>query len=426
MNYQETLDYLYSQLPMFQRIGKEAYKANLNNTLALDAYFNHPHLSFDSIHIAGTNGKGTTSHILAAMFQAAGYKTGLYTSPHLKSFRERIKVNGIEISEDYIVEFVSQNGQILEAVKPSFFEMTVALAFNYFKDNDVEIAIIETGMGGRLDSTNIINPKLSVITNISMDHTQFLGDTLTKIAIEKGGIIKKQTPVIIGESSEETDPVFREKAEIMESSIHFASKKYTIDETIEQADGLLVKLSGTEWHDILLKSDLAGAYQFKNIRTAFAAFDVIRDHYKIELSSFKTGLSSVRETTGLIGRWHFLCNSPRILCDTAHNEAGIKEVLNGIKKLKYQRLHMVIGVVKDKDVTSILNLLPKDAIYYFTKASIPRALEPKLLLQAAAEQGLHGNEYSTVIEALNAAKSEAETEDLIFIGGSTFVVAELF
>lgn len=411
---------------MFQRIGKEAYKANLHNTLELDRIFRHPHQEFESIHIAGTNGKGTTSHILASVFQTAGYTTGLYTSPHLKCFRERIKVNGTEIPEDFVVEFVDQYKPVFDTIQPSFFEMTVALAFHYFRYMKVDVAIIETGMGGRLDSTNIINPILSIITNISLDHTQFLGDTVKKIAEEKAGIIKSNVPTILGESSPDIDEIFIQRTKKVNSPILFADKVFSVSEFKTTELGIECLLTGKNQKELKLKSDLMGMYQFKNIRTAYAAFTQVREKYHLEINHFSDGLKNVKKNTGLQGRWQLLSHSPTILCDTGHNEAGIREVIIGLSMLKFEKLHFILGVVNDKDIDKILFLLPKNAKYYFTQASIPRAMDADKLKSNAVKFGLHGEIYNRVPAAVEAAKKAATKNDLIFIGGSTFIVAELF
>ncbi|NVO12259.1 MAG: bifunctional folylpolyglutamate synthase/dihydrofolate synthase [Bacteroidales bacterium] len=427
MNYQQTLDYLFSQLPVFQRIGKAAYKADLNNTIALDEYFNHPHKSFKTIHVAGTNGKGSTSHMLASVLAKAGYKVGLYTSPHLKDFRERIRINGVVIPEQEVVDFVKKHRPIFEKVKPSFFEMTVALAFDYFAREKVDIAVIEVGLGGRLDSTNIITPELSVITNISFDHTDLLGDTLPKIAFEKAGIIKPNIPVVISQTQPETEQVFRDKAKETNSPILFADKVYKIinvdDQNqnwqlfdIERNDGVYLK-------DIRL--DLRGIYQKHNLPGVLLALDILKSKgFSISDKNTKNGLALASASTGLLGRWQTLQDKPMTICDTGHNIDGITQVLEQISKVKRERLHMVIGMVGDKDIEGVLALLPKNAIYYFTKASIPRALNETILAKKAAEHKLKGNCYPNVSEAIDAAKKNASPNDLIFIGGSTFVVAE--
>jgi len=427
MNYQQTIDYLFSQLPVFQRIGKAAYKADLNNTIALDEYFNHPHKTFKTIHVAGTNGKGSTSHMLASVLAKAGYKVGLYTSPHLKDFRERIRINGVVIPEQEVVDFIEKHQPIFEKVKPSFFEMTVALAFDFFAREKVDVAVIEVGLGGRLDSTNIITPELSVITNISFDHTDLLGDTLPKIAFEKAGIIKPNIPVVISQTQPETEQVFRDKSKETNSPILFADKIYKIINVdnqnpnwqsfdIESNDGFFLK-------DIRL--DLRGIYQKHNLPGVLLALDILKDKgFSISDKQTKDGLAVASASTGLLGRWQTLQDKPMTICDTGHNIDGITQVLEQIAKVKREKLHMVIGMVGDKDIEGVLALLPKDAIYYFTKAAIPRALNQLVLADKAACYNLKGNTFPTVKEALDAAKKNATPNDLIFIGGSTFVVAE--
>jgi len=428
MNYQQTLDYLFSQLPVFQRIGKAAYKGDLNNTLALDEYFNHPHKTFKTIHVAGTNGKGSTSHMLASVLAKAGYRVGLYTSPHLKDFRERIRINGIVIPEQEVVDFVEKHKSIFEKVKPSFFEMTVALAFDYFAREKVDVAVIEVGLGGRLDSTNIITPELSIITNISFDHTDLLGDTLQKIAFEKAGIVKPNIPVVISQTQPETEQIFRNKAVESDSSIYFADKVYKVLKVdsenpdwqsfdLQRNDGLTLK-------DIRL--DLRGSYQKLNLPGVLLALDILKDKgYKISDEQIRKGLATTSASTGLMGRWQKLQDKPLIICDTGHNVDGITQVLGQLNRIKRENLHMVIGMVGDKDIEGVLSLLPKGAIYYFTKASIPRALNELTLAEKAFKFDLKGETFPTVQEALHAAKKNANPNDLIFIGGSTFVVAEI-
>ncbi len=428
MNYQQTLDYLFSSLPMFQRQGKAAYKANLDNTLALDAHFNYPHKQFKTIHIAGTNGKGSVSHMLASIFQEAGYKTGLYTSPHLKDFRERIKINGAEIPESYVVNFVAENKLFFEKLQPSFFEITVALAFKHFADEKVDVAIIEVGMGGRLDSTNIISPELSVITNISKDHTQFLGDTIEKIAIEKAGIIKKDVPVVIGQSTDESKPIFIGKANEKSTKIYFAEDYFQADYalvTIDEKQNFQV-YSGNKLVYPDLKLDLLGVYQKYNLLTTLQSIKLLQEKdFSITQEHIYVGLSNIQKNTKLKGRWQIIGHNPRTICDTAHNEAGIKEIVSQIQSIPYKKLFMVIGMVNDKNIDKILSLLPKDAQYYFTKANIPRALNEKELLEKAKEYNLKGVAIPKVEDALNFAKKEADENDFIFVGGSTFVVAEV-
>lgn len=404
MNYPETLDYLFGQLPMYQRIGNAAYKANLDNTYYLSELLNHPEKRFKSVHIAGTNGKGSTSHMLASIFQEAGYKVGLYTSPHLKDFRERIKINGEMISENEVIDFVKEYKNEFEKIQLSFFEWTVGLAFHYFANQKVDIAIVETGLGGRLDSTNIVTPEVAVITNISMDHTQFLGDTLAKIAAEKAGIIKSTIPVVIGETQPAIKHVFIEKAKQLNAPIQFADEYPTQE----------------------YESDLKGIYQQKNKKTVVATIQILQKlGWKIAANHIKKGLLNVVENTGLMGRWQVLNNQPLTVCDTGHNEAGIKLILAQLSKQQFEKLHVVLGVVNDKDITNILALLPNNAIYYFCQAKIPRALDVHTLAEKATAVGLSGKIFSTVEAAYQAARKNASTDDMIFIGGSTFVVAEV-
>ncbi len=428
MNYKETLEFLFSQLPMFQRIGKAAYKANLDNTLALDKYFNYPHKSFKTIHIAGTNGKGSVSHMLAAVLQKAGYKTGLYTSPHLKDFRERIKIDGKEIPEEKVVEFVEKHKDGFAPIKPSFFELTVAMAFDYFANENVDVAVIETGLGGRLDSTNIIKPELSVITNISKDHMQFLGDTIDKIAAEKAGIIKRDIPVVVGEYQEDIAHVFEQKVTEKNSPLIFASNEFAINYSMLTIDEkqIFQVYKGEELIYPDLKIDLPGIYQKHNIKTALQSIEILTTKgFNISRENIYDGLENVTGLTGLMGRWQTIGNNPRIICDTGHNEAGITQILEQIKSTAYKNLHMVFGVVDDKNIDSILAMLPIEATYYFCKASIPRALDEKILHKKAAKFNLKGNSFKNVELALESAKQNAQKEDFIFVGGSTFVVADL-
>lgn len=427
MNYQETLDYLFSQLPMYQRIGKAAYKANLDNTLALDRHFDHPHRSFRTIHVAGTNGKGSVSHMLAAVLQAAGYKTGLYTSPHLRDFRERIRANGLMVPEEYVVDFVSANKAVFERVKPSFFEMTVSMAFQYFHEEQIDVAVVETGMGGRLDSTNIITPVLSIITNISADHTEFLGNTVEQIAREKAGIIKPGIPLLVGETQEKTREVFLHAAWECNSPISFAEEIYSLEYSIHEpcaGQKFRIRRKGTVVYENLV-CDLLGAYQKKNILTVLAAVDLLKENFSLDRNHIYQGLAGVSQSTGLLGRWQIMQKSPLIIADTAHNLEGLRAVMEQIRATPHQNLHMVLGFVNDKVITDILKLMPRKASYYFTKASIPRAMDEKELSRQAARSGLKGTSHATVAEALAAAKGKAGPNDLIFIGGSTFVVAEV-
>lgn len=428
MNYKETLDFLYSRLPAYQRIGRAAYKANLDNTLALDSYFGSPHKTFATIHIAGTNGKGSVSHMMASALRMAGFKTGLYTSPHLRDFRERIRVNGMMIPEEEVVSFVSQHKEIIESVSPSFFEMSVALAFDYFARMKVDIAVIETGMGGRLDSTNIITPLLSVITNIGHDHMEFLGNTLELVAAEKGGIIKTGIPVVIGESQSETAHVFESIARSKGSPLLFADRNYNCTMAPLSSDEMTRRYSVRRLSDQMEFagiSPLPGDYQSRNLVTLFQAMEVIESPFKVSPENLIKGIEATKQSTGLLGRWHLLRRDPVVICDTGHNKEGISYVMSQISGLKYEKLHIVLGVVNDKDLSSVLPLFPVDAKYYFTRASIPRALDENLLREEAANYGLRGLSYPDVPSAYKAALDSAGLNDLIFIGGSTFVVAEV-
>lgn len=428
MNYQQTLDYMYSQLPMFQRIGSAAYKDNLDNTIAICKLLNNPENKFKSIHVAGTNGKGSTSHMLASILQSAGYRVGLYTSPHLKDFRERIKINGEIIPEGYVIDFVSTYKTDFEKIQLSFFEMTVGLAFDYFANSNIDIAVVEVGLGGRLDSTNVITPELSIITNISFDHTALLGNTLEKIAIEKAGIIKKEIPIVIGETHPETKTVFETKAK--DSSITFADQLFEA-KNIRQVNSLTTFLEmdifkNGELYLEKLQSELLGEYQQKNIPTVLTAIELLtKKGFSITEQHIRNGIKAAVQQTGLLGRWQILSTAPLTIADTGHNEAGIKEVLNQIQSTPHQQLHFVIGMVNDKDITTILKMLPKNAIYYFCKAAIPRALAAKELADQANSIGLEGSTFNTVMEALTAAQNAAKQNDLVFVGGSTFTVAEV-
>jgi dihydrofolate synthase/folylpolyglutamate synthase len=430
-SYTEVLEFLYSQLPMFQRLGAAAYKNNLDNTLRLDEMFDHPHRTFKSIHIAGTNGKGSVSHMLASVLQEAGYKTGLYTSPHLKDFRERIRVNGEMITEKAVVQFVEsyQAKNIQEKLEPSFFELTVLMAFDYFRKMEVDVVVVEVGLGGRLDSTNIITPEVSVITNISFDHVNLLGDTLPKIAAEKAGIIKPGIPVVIGETHDETAPVFTEIAKTRQSEIWFADKEYQTDYSMLTIDGkqsLNIQKNGKLFY-VSLNLDLLGIYQRHNVPTVLKAIDVLNDlGWNLSEELVRKGLQTTIDNTGLLGRWQIIGHNPLTVCDTGHNEAGIRLVVEQINQTAWKNLHLVIGMVNDKDQTKVLSLLPANATYYFTKAAIPRATEPEELKAKASTFGLKGNCYPSVREALSVALASAGKDDLVFVGGSTFVVAEIF
>ncbi len=426
MTYQQCIDFLYQQLPMFQREGKAAYKANLNNTLAMDEYFGQAHRKFKSIHIAGTNGKGSVSHTLASILQESGLRVGLYTSPHLKDFRERIRINGEMISEQHVTQFVSNNLDFFAQLKPSFFEITVAMAFEYFAQQQVDVAVIEVGLGGRLDSTNILLPLLSVITNISLDHTELLGQTIADIAYEKAGIIKTEIPIVIGKSDPITRPVFLNKANEKQASIFFADLKFTTHYSLFTTDNLQTFniLHADELKYENLKTDLLGNYQKENIITVLQSIDLLTAHFSISTENIYQGIQYTQRNTGLRGRWQTLGNNPRIICDTGHNEAGIEAIVKQIQNTPYKKLHFVFGMVNDKNNNKILKLLPKNATYYFTKANIPRALDANKLQQEANNYELYGKSYPSVILAITAAKQNALPEDFIFIGGSTFVVAE--
>ncbi len=425
--FDEVVAYLFSQLPVFQRDGAAAYKKDITNTILLCDYLGNPQRQFKSIHIAGTNGKGSTSHALAAVMQKNGYKTGLYTSPHLKSFTERIKINGSEIAEQFVVDFVNQHRTFIEQTQPSFFEITVAMAFDYFAKEKVDIAIIETGMGGRLDSTNIINPLLSIITNIGKDHTQFLGETLDLIAAEKAGIIKPEVPVIIGEKDSLTTPVFKQKAAEQKAEIIFAEEKYEIVKAKVEEDGLaLIFKSLEKGAEQNVFCDLRGIYQAKNMATVCTAIDVLIDKNIFAINKEKSvqALAEIVPLTGLKGRWQILQTQPFVVCDTGHNAHGIRYILEQLKSYTYKQLHMVVGFVNDKSIDDILQMLPKNAVYYFTQANIPRALDLNELTKKARSFGLQGNAFLTVQTAIENAKKNAAPDDFIFIGGSTFVVAE--
>ncbi|TKG96098.1 bifunctional folylpolyglutamate synthase/dihydrofolate synthase [Puteibacter caeruleilacunae] len=430
MNYKETLEFLFEQLPMYQRQGAAAYKNDLGNTLVLDELFNHPHESFKTIHIAGTNGKGSVSHMLASVLQEAGLKVGLYTSPHLKDYRERIRVNGDPVSEDFVVNFVTdfKNSDAAKEISPSFFEFTVAMAFDYFRHSKVDVAVVEVGLGGRLDSTNIITPELSVITNISLDHTALLGNKVEVIAKEKAGIIKSEVPVVIGETQELTASVFNDFAARNNAPIIFADQQLQVEYSMKDLDGCQVihfKNLSTDEH-LQVGLDLLGIYQQKNVLTALCAIEQLRNaEWQITDENISTGLRCVKRNTGMCGRWQEIGWNPLIICDTGHNEAGVKNIVEQINQTPHQKLHMVIGVVNDKNVDGILELLPKDAEYYFTRASIPRALDQELLQEQAAKFELCGKTYADVSEALKAASNNSNEKDLIFVGGSTFVVAEV-
>lgn len=430
MNYAQTLDYLFSQLPMFHRVGAAAYKANLDNTICLCQKLGNPEKQFPSVHIAGTNGKGSVSHMIASVLQEAGYKTGLYTSPHLKDFRERIRINGNKIPKSKVIKFVRTYKKSFDPIQPSFFEYTFGLAVKYFADETVDIAVMETGMGGRLDSTNVVHSILSVITNIGYDHTQFLGDTLAKIAFEKAGIIKPGIPVIIGETMNETKDVFVGKAFESKSQICFADERFKAANSKKTGkynakfcmdiyrEGIL------DFKDLIC--DLTGNYQLKNIITAFQSIETLKGlGFEINSDHLRYGIKKIRKNTGLQGRWQMLGRNPLIICDTGHNVDGIRLVMHQLKEIPFKKLNFVLGFVRDKNIDAIIDLLPKEAHYYFCKANIPRGLDQDELKASCLKKGLSGESFPSVKLAMESAKRNARKEDLIFIGGSTFVVAEI-
>jgi dihydrofolate synthase/folylpolyglutamate synthase len=461
MNYLETLDYLYAHLPMFTRVGDSAITKDLANTKELCRKLKNPEQKFMSVHVAGTNGKGSTSHMLAAILQTAGYKTGLYTSPHLKDFRERIRINGKMMPQSEVIRFVKQQKKTIEEITPSFFEVTVAMAFDYFARNKVDIAVIEVGLGGRLDSTNVINPVLSIITNIGYDHMNILGNTLPEIAFEKAGIIKPGTPVVIGEFQAEVAGVFISKAKECKSELYFATEEWEVEELEDGRRKMEVRKSESpkvgksestqvgshtsylrpltsdlrvrihslihsSTHSLILQLDLTGKYQLKNLLTVLSSVEQLRKlGLEITDKHIQTALKQVQRLTGLKGRWQTLSNHPLIICDTGHNQDGIREVLKNIKAIPYEKLHIVIGMLKDKETNKIFALLPKDAAYYFCSPDLQRAKPAEELLNEANTFGLQGKIYSSVKDALQSARSNAKVKDLVFVGGSTFVVAEV-
>ena len=450
MNYQETLDYLFNSLPMFQRVGASAFRKDLGSTIALCNHLGNPEKKFNSIHVAGTNGKGSSSHSLAAIFQSAGYKTGLYTSPHLKSFTERIRINGQEISPELVVQFVEENKSFLDELKPSFFEMTVGMAFWHFAEQEVDIAIIEVGMGGNFDSTNIITPELSLITNIGFDHVQFLGDTLPLIAGEKAGIIKKDVPVVISETHEETKAVFLEKAKAMNAPITFADQNWKASKESEedgkanfsiqsfnqseelkwsvktQTSAYSAKTHTKAQNSFKLTFGLNGNYQKFNLPGILESVAQMRQMgWNLPTEVVLEGLKNVTELTGLKGRWQTLSSNPTVICDTGHNEAGFREILSQLETYNFEKLWLVLGMVQDKDISKVLSMLPKSANYVFCEAKLPRALPADQLAEKAVSAGLKGEVIPDINEALAFARKNAAEDDLIFVGGSTFVVAEI-
>jgi dihydrofolate synthase/folylpolyglutamate synthase len=426
MTYQETLDFLFNALPMFQRVGAAAYRNDLNNTHAICAHLGNPEHSLKCVHVAGTNGKGSTSHSICSVLMEAGYKVGLYTSPHLKTFTERIKINGADIPEKEVVDFVEDNKAFLEELKPSFFEMTVGMAFWFFAKEKVDIAVIEVGMGGRLDSTNVVMPEVSVITNIGFDHMQFLGNTLPLIAGEKAGIIKHNIPVVISQKQEETFSVFQSKAHEMQAPIYFAEDFIKVKRSGISSSGRRVFEIIEQDEKSLIEIDLHGNYQEKNLAGILQTLIILKNlGWKIDESAVKNGLSHIVSNTGLKGRWQILGYHPLTICDTGHNEDGIRLIIEQIIEQKFNNLFMVIGMVNDKDVSKVLSMLPKNAWYIFCQATIPRAMDAEELSKKAFEAGLNGEIVKDVNQAIEKAKKSASKEDLIFIGGSTFVVAEI-
>ncbi len=425
MNYQETIHYLYEKLPLFSRIGEAAYKKDLHNTIALCEKIGNPHLKIKTIHIAGTNGKGSVSHMLAAILQQAGYKTGLYTSPHLYDFRERIKINGEVISEQAVVGFTERISSIIDQINPSFFEVTVAMAFDYFQKMEVDIAVIETGLGGRLDSTNVIHPALSIITNIGWDHMNLLGNTLEDISYEKGGIIKEKTPVVIGKFQPESWPVFESIAQQKNTTLHLASNEITLLSHQWTDDYLEVQLK-KEKQVVAYQLDLPGIYQLENVVTVCCAVDqLIKNNFTISEENVTAGLKNTRSLTGFHGRWEQIAKAPSIVLDVAHNEDGIKQVIRQLAVTNHQQLHLIIGMVKDKEIDKVLTLLPKEATFYFTQAQLPRAMPADELAVKAAPFGLMGKSFHQVNEALLEARKNARKEDLILVCGSVFIIGEV-
>ncbi|MFT4093123.1 MAG: folylpolyglutamate synthase/dihydrofolate synthase family protein [Niabella sp.] len=427
MTYQQTLDYMYARLPMFSSVGGQALKSGFKNILALCEALQSPHQAGKFIHIAGTNGKGSVSHILAAILQTAGYKTGLYTSPHLKDFRERIKINGKMIDEEDVVSFIGKMEPLIEAVAPSFFEITAAMAFEHFAKSNVDVAIIETGLGGRLDSTNIITPVLSVITNIGYDHVQILGNTLEQIAGEKAGIIKPGVPVVIGEKHTETEHIFKQVAAAKNAPLFFAADTYRVNDWKHEGENLVVEVGKKDKVDHQqYRLDLGAQYQVKNLLTVLESCNRLKAlGYEIEAGAIDNALKQVKKLTGLHGRWETIHRHPRVVLDVAHNKSGMQELLNQLEVTSYHRLHIILGMVKDKDVDNILPMLPAHAAYYFTNAHIPRALPATALKNKAAQFGLNGHVFADVNDAVNEAKSHAHSDDLILVCGSVFLVGEV-
>jgi dihydrofolate synthase/folylpolyglutamate synthase len=424
MTYEETIKYIFEALPMYQRIGSAAYKADLENAYELDKLSGYPHRAFSTIHIAGTNGKGSVSHMLASIYQKAGYKTGLYTSPHLLDYRERIKINGEPISKDFIIKYIQRNQCFFEIIKPSFFEMSVFMALCYFKTQKVDVAIIETGLGGRLDTTNIITPLASIITNIGYDHTQFLGSSLKQIAKEKAGIIKPGIPAIIGEYNDVTSKVFFARANLMESPLYFADQEYFYEYTTRNIGSSNIHRFSVNGNSLEVETDMLGMYQQKNIITCLQTLDVLKDRLPLKDEHVREGLLHVKTGTGLLGRWQEISYNPLTICDIAHNKEGLSEITRQLQNTPFRKLHMLIGFVDDKDIESILEILPKNADYYFSRSTIPRSADPNEVADKAMQFDMHGKTYQSVEHAYHEILQNSEPEDLIYIGGSTFVVAD--
>ncbi|MGM9511294.1 bifunctional folylpolyglutamate synthase/dihydrofolate synthase [Larkinella sp. GY13] len=425
MTYSEAIDYLYAQLPVFHRIGAKALKPGLDNILKLCEYLGNPQEKFRTIHVGGTNGKGSSSHLLAAVLQSAGYKTGLYTSPHLKSFTERIRIDGFPMPDAEVADFVETHKAFIEDLKPSFFEVTVGMAFDYFARQNVDLAVVEVGLGGRLDSTNIITPLVSLITNIGWDHSDILGETLQKIASEKAGIIKPGIPVVISERDPETQAVFADRAKACQSPLVFASDVYAVTDFGVREKGRLLSVTDQKGFIAGLTVGLLGTYQLKNTAGVLATLDVLQNEFELSQSSVQNGFAKVVELTGLKGRWQVLQQNPTVICDTAHNEPGILNVLESLQTVSYQQLHLVVGFVRDKDLSKVIRLFPKGARYYFCQPHIPRALDVEFLAEAFRAEGFAGDVFPDVNQALEAAKSCAQPADCILVTGSTYVVAEL-
>ena len=427
MNYAETTNWMFNKFPMYQKIGAKAYKPDLGNITELLDFLGNPQNNFKTVHVAGTNGKGTVSHTLASIFQECGYKTGLYTSPHLLDFRERIRINGQMIPEQNVIDFIGNNKTKFEEMQLSFFEMATGMAFDYFAKEKVDIAIIEVGLGGRLDSTNVIHPELSVITNISLDHVSMLGNTLAEIAVEKAGIIKPNTPVVIGETQPETKDVFIKKAEECKAPIYFADQIIDCDKIhIESLDYQKFDIwKNNELYIEAVEFPLLGYYQKKNLATVICAIEILKGKFNIDKKDIVNGLEFVVKNTNLMGRWQILSRQPLVIADTGHNVGGIKEIVMQLSDMSFRKLHFVLGCVNDKDIDGILHLLPHYADYYFCKADIPRGLDANILAEKALEAGLRGNVYESVQQAYNSALNNAHFEDVVFIGGSNFTVAEV-